>query len=76
MATKTEAAQNPPAPLEHMQAHALELAGNDAERAAQVKQFFKEMGPVIRKLWDASFDDESWAEVDARRAAHTTPDAP
>jgi hypothetical protein len=53
-------AQNPPVPLEHMQAHALRLVGDNGERADQVRQFFKEMGPVLKQLWDGSFDDESW----------------
>ena len=50
-----------PDPLAGMLAHALALVGDDPARRSQVTRFFKEMGPVIREAYDASFDDESWS---------------
>jgi hypothetical protein len=59
MVTKSTA----PDPLVPMLLHALALVGDDADRRAQVTRFFKEMGPVIREAYDASFDDESWSDT-------------
>ncbi|MEO8832860.1 MAG: hypothetical protein ABI407_11490 [Bradyrhizobium sp.] len=50
-----------PDPLVPMLVHALFLVGDDPVKRAQVTQFFKEMGPVLRKAYDDSFDDESWS---------------
>jgi hypothetical protein len=52
-------------PVEHMLAHALHLIGDDPKRAAQAKQFAKELGPVMRQLWESSFlnDDEYWGDA-------------
>jgi hypothetical protein len=52
-----------PDPLVSMLVHALWLVGDDATRRAQVTRFFKEMGPVLKDAYDASFDDESWTDT-------------
>ena len=73
MVTKSAA----PDPLAPMLAHALALLGDDAHRRTQVTRFFKEMGPVVRQLWEASFsDDGSFDESEARQAAHNNAPGP
>lgn len=67
MVTKSAA----PDPLAPMLAHALALLGDDADRRTQVTRFFKEMGPVVRQLWEASFSDDGSFDESRPGRPHT-----